>query len=40
LNPPGILLVEDVSAEFAHEIGVVHLSALPKQGSLIQKRAE
>ena len=25
LRPPGILLVDDVSAEFAHEIGVVHL---------------
>src|ERR1700687_4053476 len=25
LNPPGILLVEDVFAELAHEIGVVHL---------------
>jgi len=35
LNPPGILLVEDVFAELAHEIGVVHLSALPKRGSLI-----
>src|ERR1700730_16519044 len=40
LNPPGILLVEDVSAELAHEIGVVHLSGLPKRGSLIQKRTE
>jgi hypothetical protein len=30
LNPPGILLVEDVSAELAHEIGVVHRSGPPQ----------
>src|SRR5260370_34940558 len=36
LNPPGILLLEDVSAERAHEIGVVHLSSPPKPVSRIQ----
>src|SRR5260370_871166 len=40
LNPPGILLLEDVSAELAHEIGVVHLSSPPKPGSLIQGSME
>ena len=30
LNPPRILLVEDVCAELAHEIGVVHLSGPPQ----------
>jgi hypothetical protein len=30
LNPPGIPLVEDFSAELAHKIGVVHLSGPPQ----------
>jgi hypothetical protein len=46
LNPPGILLVEDVGAELAHQIGVVHLSGPrtyvlnTKPGSLIQRLTE
>src|ERR1700730_11677595 len=31
LNLPGILLVEDVSAELAHQIGVVHQTRPPNQ---------
>src|SRR6266446_2674044 len=30
LNLPGILLVDDVSAELAHQFGVVHLSRPPQ----------
>jgi hypothetical protein len=30
LNSPGILLVEDVCAELAYEIGIVHLSGPPQ----------
>jgi hypothetical protein len=39
LNPSRIFFVGYVATEFAHEIGVVHVSGpLPKQGSLIQRR--
>ncbi len=34
-NLPGILLVEDVSAELAHEIGVVHRTALPQNKAVL-----
>ena len=40
LNPGGVLLLEDVCAELAHQIGVVHLSGPPQTGSLIQRRRE
>jgi hypothetical protein len=37
LNPSGILRVEDVSAQLAHEIGVVHLSGPPQNKAVSYK---